>query len=143
MKPKIIVIDDDAAMTELMSILLTTQGFIVTEVNSSKDGLGLIRENKYDLVMVDLMMPEMDGWELCRQIRNFSQVPILVLSAVNDPSLVASSLDAGADDFLVKPTPSRVVVAHINGLLRRNGTAPLTATSNTVTKPARSFFPRK
>jgi DNA-binding response OmpR family regulator len=68
------------------------------------------------------MMPEIDGWEVCKAVRAFSDVPIIVLSALNDPSMIASVLDSGADDYLTKPTPSRVLVAHINRLIHRTGT---------------------
>ncbi|HXQ39343.1 MAG TPA: response regulator [Anaerolineales bacterium] len=120
---KIFVIDDDTAVTDLLSVLLNTQGFQVWATNSSSEGLTQIRENKPDLVILDLMMPEMDGWEVCKAVRAFSDVPIIVLSALNDPSMVASVLDAGADDYLTKPTPSRVLVAHIKRLVDRKGPA--------------------
>lgn len=123
MTTKILVIDDDSAVTDLLSVLLRSQGFDVTATNSSSDGLGLVRDNEPDLIILDLMMPEIDGWEVCRSVRTYSQVPIIVLSALNDPSMVASVLDAGADDYLTKPTPSRVLVAHINRLLKRNETS--------------------
>ena len=88
--------------------------------------------------MEPLLMPEMDGWEICKEVRSFSQVPIIVLSALNDPSMVASVLDAGADDYLTKPTPSRILVAHINRLTRRNGSSSaVSATTNSLTGPAR------
>jgi two-component system KDP operon response regulator KdpE len=122
MTAKIIVIDDDTAVTDLLSVLLKSHGFEVVAANSSTEGLHYIRENHLDLVILDLMMPDMDGWEVCKAVREFSQVPIIILSALNDPSMVASVLDAGADDYLTKPTPSRVLVAHINRLTRRNGT---------------------
>jgi len=64
----------------------------------------------------------MDGWQVCRSVRAFSNVPILILSAINDPGMVASALDAGADDYLVKPVPSAILVAHLNKLIRRTGT---------------------
>jgi two-component system KDP operon response regulator KdpE len=122
MPTKILVIDDDAAVTDLLSLLLKSQGFDVTATNNSTDGLNLIREKQPDLVVLDLMMPEVDGWEVCKSVRAFSQVPIIILSALNDPSMIASVLDAGADDYLTKPTPSRVLVAHINRLVNRAGT---------------------
>jgi two-component system KDP operon response regulator KdpE len=81
----------------------------------------MIRENTPDVVVLDLMMPEMDGWQICKAVREFSQVPIIILSALNDPSMIASVLDAGADDYLTKPTPSRVLIAHINRLVNRSG----------------------
>lgn len=120
---KIFVIDDDTAVTDLLSVLLNTQGFKVSVTNSSSEGLTQIRENKPDLVILDLMMPEMDGWEVCKAVRAFSDVPIIVLSALNDPSMVASVLDAGADDYLTKPTPSRVLVAHIKRLVDRKNSS--------------------
>ncbi len=123
MTTKIFVIDDDSAVTDLLSVLLNTQGFNVWATNSSSEGLTQIREKTPDLVILDLMMPEMDGWEVCKAVRAFSNVPIIVLSALNDPSMVASVLDAGADDYLTKPTPSRVLVAHIKRLVDRKGTS--------------------
>jgi len=125
MKTKILVIDDDTAVTDLLSVLLSSQGFDVAATNSSSDGLSHVRDNEPDLIILDLMMPEIDGWEVCRSVRSYSQVPIIVLSALNDPSMVASVLDAGADDYLTKPTPSRVLVAHINRLIKRNETNKL------------------
>ncbi len=118
---KILVIDDDSAVTDLLSLLLKSQGFDVTATNSSTDGLSMIREDTPDVVVLDLMMPDMDGWQICKTVREFSQVPIIILSALNDPSMIASVLDAGADDYLTKPTPSRVLIAHINRLVHRNG----------------------
>ena len=123
MTTKIFVIDDDSAVTDLLSVLLNTQGFQVWVTNSSSEGLTQIREKAPDLVILDLMMPEIYGWEVCKTVRTFSDVPIIVLSALNDPSMVASVLDAGADDYLTKPTPSRVLVAHIKRLVDRKGSA--------------------
>ncbi|HSG45978.1 MAG TPA: response regulator transcription factor, partial [Anaerolineales bacterium] len=121
MTTKIIVIDDDTAVTDLLTVLLRSHGFDVEATNNSVEGMGMIRNGKFDLVILDLMMPEMDGWEICKEVRSFSEVPIIVLSALNDPSMVASVLDAGADDYLTKPTPSRILIAHINRVVHRNG----------------------
>ena len=137
MPTKIIVIDDDTAVTDLLSVLLSSHGFEVQATNNSVEGMNLIRDEKFDLVILDLMMPDMDGWEICKEVRSFSKVPIIVLSALNDPSMVASVLDAGADDYLTKPTPSRILVAHINRITQRNGTTPLSASSNVLTRPAK------
>jgi len=132
---KLLVIDDDVAVTDLLSLLLRSQGFEVSATNNSAEGLSLIREQEPDLVVLDLMMPEMDGWEVCRSVRQFSQVPIIILSALNDPSMIASVLDAGADDYLTKPTPSRVLVAHINRLTKRNGNQPSSALNDSFSRP--------
>jgi DNA-binding response OmpR family regulator len=136
MPTKILVIDDDSAVTDLLSLLLRSQGFDVTATNSSTEGLNLVRESQPDLVVLDLMMPEIDGWEICKAVRESSDVPIIVLSALNDPSMIASVLDSGADDYLTKPTPSRVLVAHINRLLNRTGTTESnSARSESLNKP--------
>lgn len=118
---KILVIDDDVAITELMSMLLKTFGFEVITTNSGSEGIKLARETNPNVVLLDLMMPDVDGWQVCKAVRQASNVPILILSAINDPRMVASVLDAGADDFLVKPVPSGVLVAHIKKLVRRTG----------------------
>jgi DNA-binding response OmpR family regulator len=121
MTTKILVIDDDTAITELMSMLLKTFGFDVITTNSGEEGINLTRESNPNVVLLDLMMPDVDGWQVCKAIRQYSSVPILILSAINDPRMVASVLDVGADDFLVKPVPSGVLVAHIKKLVRRTG----------------------
>lgn len=120
MPTNILVIDDDIAITELMSMLLKTHGFDVITTNTGAEGINLAKTKKPSVVLLDLMMPDVDGWQVCKAIRKFNNVPILILSAINDPRMVASVLDAGADDFLVKPVPSGVLVAHIRKMVRRN-----------------------
>jgi len=120
MPTKILVIDDDMAITELLSMLLKTHGFDVLTTNSGVEGVKLVKEKNPNVVLLDLMMPDLDGWQVSKAIRAFNNVPILILSAINDPSMVASVLDTGADDFLVKPVPSSVLVAHIRKMVRRN-----------------------
>jgi DNA-binding response OmpR family regulator len=122
----LLIVDDDTAVTELLSLLLKMQGFDILTANRGVDGIALTRDKKPDLVLLDLMMPDMDGWAVCRELRGFSTVPILILSALNEPGKIASILDAGADDYLTKPVPSSVLVAHINKLVRRSATSRFT-----------------
>ena len=122
---KVLVIDDDTAMTDLLSLLLQTNKFIVFTANNGKDGIKLIRSVAPDIVILDMMMPEMDGWQVCEEIRKFSDIPIVVLSALNKPGLVASALDAGADDYLIKPVPSNILIAHIKNLTKHRNTGNL------------------
>ncbi len=117
---KILAIDDDTAMTELLTILLKSHDFAITAANSGQEGIELMTEVRPDIILLDLMMPDMDGWETCKKIRAFSNTPIVVLSALNNPGMVASALDAGADDYLIKPVPSSLLVAHIKNLTRRS-----------------------
>jgi DNA-binding response OmpR family regulator len=121
MSIKVLVVDDDVAITELLSMLLKTHGFDVITTNSGQEGVQLAKEKLPNVILLDLMMPDLDGWNVCKAIRSFSNVPILILSALNDPRMVASVLDAGADDFLVKPVPSSILVAHLRRLVRRTG----------------------
>jgi two-component system KDP operon response regulator KdpE len=106
-------------MTELITLLLKTHGLDAYMANSGEEGLQMIHEISPEVVILDLMMPGMDGWQVCSQVRSFSAVPILILSALDSPGLVARALDGGADDYLVKPVPSGVLVAHLNNLVRR------------------------
>jgi len=133
MSKTILTIDDDAAITELLSMLLQTHGYEVLTANSGESGVRVIEDKKPDVVILDLMMPGMDGWQVCKETRKFSNVPILVLSALDDPSMIASALDAGADDYLVKPVSSNILVAHINKLIRRTGT--LDSSNDSASRP--------
>jgi DNA-binding response OmpR family regulator len=119
MTSKVLIIDDDPALTELLTLLFKARGHDAYMANNGEEGIRLIREISPDVVILDLMMPGMDGWHVCTQVRSFSKVPILVLSALDSPGNVASALDAGADDYLVKPVPSGVLLAHLNTLTRR------------------------
>ncbi len=121
MQTKVLVIDDDKAITELMGLLLQSQGCEVITTNNCKEGVKLALENPPHVVLLDLMMPDLDGWEACKCIRKYSNVPILVLSAVNDPAMVAAVLDSGADGFLSKPVPTGVLMAHIKKLVKQTG----------------------
>ena len=122
---KILVIDDDPAMTDLLTVLLIPASAEVITANSGPEGIRLVKEVGPDIVTLDLMMPDMNGWQVSKAIREFSQVPILILSALDSPGLVAAALDAGADDYLIKPVPSSVLLAHINKLVRRNNMSTL------------------
>lgn len=116
---KILTIDDDPAITDLISLLLRSYGLDVIVANDGEHGLELSRTQNPDLIMLDLTMPGMDGWQICKAIREDSKVPIIILSALDDPSVISTVLDAGADDYMVKPVPSSVLIAHINNLTRR------------------------
>lgn len=116
---KILVVDDDPAMTDLLRLILEPTLAVVITANSANDGIQLAKTHKPDIILMDMMMPDMNGWQACRSIRTFSSVPIIILSALADPSMIANALDAGADDFLVKPISSGELFAHINKLVRR------------------------
>jgi DNA-binding response OmpR family regulator len=121
MPKTVLTIDDDTAITELLAMLLRTHGYEVLTANTGEEGIKAIKDMKPHVVVLDLMMPGMDGWQVCKHVRTFSNVPIVILSALDDPTMIASALDAGADDYLVKPVSSSILVAHLNRLIRRTG----------------------
>jgi two-component system KDP operon response regulator KdpE len=119
MPTQVLIIDDDKETTDLLKIILETDGFQVTTAISGRDGVNLAREKKHDVIIVDLLMPDMDGLKVCREVRTFSNVPLVVLSAVNKPGVLTRALDEGADDYLIKPIKSNILVACLNKLARR------------------------
>jgi DNA-binding response OmpR family regulator len=134
MPKTVLAIDDDNAITELLAMLLRTHGYEVLTANDGEEGVKFIKEKTPHVVVLDLMMPGMDGWQVCKRVRAFSNVPIVILSALDDPAMIASALDAGADDYLVKPVSSSILVAHLNRLIRRTGT--LDAPNGTPLRPS-------
>lgn len=116
---RVLVIDDDAAMTEMLKVTLEPREFEVMTAHTGEEGIEAAKSLCPDVIILDLFMPGVDGWQVCKSIREYSKVPILVLSAINKPGTVAKALDEGADDYLIKPVPSGVLVAHLNNLIRR------------------------
>lgn len=119
MSTSVLVIEEDAAMTDMLKVILEPKDFDVMTVNSGEEGVEAVRRLNPDVVILDLYMPGTEGWQICRSIRAISQVPILVLSAVNKPGTVAEALNEGADDYLLKPVHGGVLVAHLRNLTRR------------------------
>lgn len=116
---KILIIDDDLGMTDMLSMLFKSASPAVFTANSGTKGIELAREHQPDIIILDLLMPEMYGWDVCKQIRTFSDAPILILTSVDSSGVIVQALDAGADDYLTKPVSSGTLTAHINNLLRR------------------------
>ncbi len=116
---KILVIDDDPSTTELMKLILESDTRQVLVANTAHEGIRLTMESIPDIVLLDMKMPELGGAGVCREIRKFSTVPILILSALNDPAMIAKVLDAGADNYLIKPVSSCMLLAHIQNLIQR------------------------
>ena len=116
---KVLVIDDDEAFTDMLKLILEPNAFEVFVAHTGPDGIEETRRLNPDVIILDLFMPSMDGWEVCNAIRSFSRVPILILSAVINPGMVAKALDEGADDYKLKPIPSGVLIARLRMLARR------------------------
>lgn len=120
MVSSVLVIDNDVAMSEILKAILEPKAFEVCTAHEVKAGIADVRRLNPDVIVLNLFMPETNGWQVCRDIRTFSKIPILVLSAVNNPDAVARALDEGADDYLIKPVPSGVLIAHLKNLIRRS-----------------------
>ena len=116
---KLLVIDQDAMGENIIKQTLNPNGYEVIKVNSSKEGIQTSQTYDPDVIIINIMQPSVNGWKLCRKLREYSQVPILVLAAVSDPNSIALWLDAGADDYLTKPFSSEILVAHLQKLTRR------------------------
>lgn len=116
---KILIINDDPSTTDLLLLMLTPTQATIQCVDNGMDGLVLIKRTNPDIVLIDLMTLEQDAWIITSQIREFSSVPILILSVFDNPGIVAKTLDMGADDYLIKPVPRETLLAHINNLMRR------------------------
>jgi len=122
-KPNIMVVDDEKNICELLRLYLEKEDFDVTIVNNGSDAISLIRQNQPSLVLLDIMMPVIDGWEVCRQVREFSSVPIIMLTAKGETFDKVMGLDLGADDYIVKPFDTKEVVARVKAVLRRSSAA--------------------
>ena len=116
---RVLVIDDDAAMTEMLRLILEPNAFEVKVSHSGREAIESARHVSPEVIILDLSLDDMDGGEVCKEIRSFSQAPILVLSAISRPGMVAKALDEGADDFLLKPMTSSVLIAHLKRLVWR------------------------
>ena len=134
MKGRVLVVDDDAALAEMLGIVLRGEGFEPTFVADGDRAMDVFREVRPDLVLLDLMLPGMDGIDVCRQIRAESGVPIVMLTAKSDTVDVVLGLESGADDYIVKPFQSKVLIARVRARLRRtDDPAPETLSIGDVT----------
>ncbi len=120
MAEKILVIDDEETTVQLIAILLERRGYEVIKAFRADDGLRKAYRNQPDLVLLDIMMPDMDGWEVCKRMREMSDVPIIFLTARGEVRDVVRGLEMGADDYVVKPYDNDELVARVKAHLRRS-----------------------
>ncbi len=124
----ILVVDDEANIVELARMYLEKEGFRVAAARDGAAALALVSERPPALMVLDLMLPEVDGWEVCRQVRAKSNLPILMLTARDEDVDKIVGLELGADDYLTKPFNPRELVARVKAILRRVGPAKTTGT---------------
>ena len=119
MRGRLLVVDDDLALAEMLGIVLQSEGFDVTHVADGSAAVAAFRDSRPDLVLLDVMLPGMDGIEICRRIRAESGVPIVMLTARTDTVDVVVGLESGADDYVLKPFKPQELIARVRARLRR------------------------
>jgi two-component system OmpR family response regulator len=116
---KILIVDDDTNIVELIRLYLEKEGFSASVAHNGAKALQLFKEEAPSLVILDIMMPEMDGWQVCREIRRISNIPIIMLTAKGETFDKVLGLELGADDYMVKPFETKELVARVKAVLRR------------------------
>ncbi|SNS61064.1 two component transcriptional regulator, winged helix family [Anaerovirgula multivorans] len=117
---KILVVDDEEKMRNVIKVYLTNEGYIIEEAGNGKEALDKINNTKFDLILLDVMMPEIDGWTVCRKIREESLIPVILLTARGEEYDKIFGFDLGADDYITKPFSLKEMAARIRAVLRRN-----------------------
>lgn len=118
-KTRVLVVDDDVNICELLKLYIEREGYEVYEAHSGKKALELFREVTPDIVLLDLMIPDMDGFQVCRDIRKVSDIPVIMITAKDETFDKVLGLELGADDYIVKPFEPKEVIARLKAVLRR------------------------
>ena len=139
MPDRILIIDDDARLAEMLSSYLSTRGFAVEVRGNGSSGLRALEEGGFDALVLDVMLPDTDGFEICRRVRSRSDLPIVMLTARGDATDRVVGLELGADDYLPKPFDPRELLARLGAVLRRARRPAATGAGGGV--PALQFGP--
>ena len=134
MKQKILIADDDTNIAELISLYLIKEGYEARKVHNGRDALWAMQTFSPDLLILDIMMPEMDGYEVCREVRKISSLPIIMLTAKGETFDKVLGLELGANDYMVKPFDTKELVARVKAVLRRTA-APDTKNEKRILYP--------
>ncbi len=117
---KILIIDDDTNISELIGLYLSREGYDIREVDSGRKALEVYEEYRPDLVLLDIMLPDLDGYDVCKEIRKYNSTPIIMLTAKGEVFDKVLGLELGADDYMVKPFDPKELIARVKAVLRRN-----------------------
>ena len=132
-KQKILIVDDDLNIAQLIKLLLEKEGYDVITCGRGDEALSLFQAKSPDLLLLDLMLPGMDGWQVCRAVRQQSSMPIIMLSAKDETFDKVLGLELGADDYVTKPFDNKELVARVKAVLRRSATTE--SEPNTISWP--------
>lgn len=132
MATKILVIDDDTNICEMLRVYLENEGYEVKTANDGADGVAFFKMYEPDLVLLDIMLPRKDGWQVCREIREISNKPIIMVTAKGEVFDKVLGFELGADDFMVKPLEMKELSVRVKAMLRRCATHDNTADEETV-----------
>ena len=119
MSKKLLIVEDDGNIRELLRLYLEREGYEITEAANGEEGVELWRKINPDMMLLDVMMPIMDGWQVCKIIRKESKVPIIIMTAKGETFDKVNGLEMGADDYIVKPLEMREVIARVRAIFRR------------------------
>ena len=133
MKKRILIVDDEVSILKFLRSNLEDRGYTAISATNGEEALHIIERELPDLIILDVMMPKMDGFEVCRQLREWSQIPIIMLSARGDEKDKVKCLDLGADDYIVKPFGANELMARVSAVLRRTRTAGISTTKPSIT----------
>ncbi len=119
--PRVLLVDDDEALCELLSEYLESEGFSVHSVHDGAQALEVVQQETWDAIILDVMLPGMNGFDVLKRLKPLIDIPVLMLTARGDDTDTVVGLELGADDYVAKPTSPRVLVARLRALLRRSG----------------------
>lgn len=131
-KRQVLIVDDEAGIARLVSMYLEREGFSTITAKTGAEALDMVVSRQPSLVVLDIMLPDIDGWEVCREIRRSSDVPIIMLTAREGDEDKIVGLELGADDYVTKPFVPRELVARVKAILRRTNAVPSSETSQAL-----------
>ncbi len=124
-RSKVLIVDDDKHIAELISLYLNKEGYETREVYSGKAAIAAFKEYSPNIVLLDIMLPEIDGYQVCREIRQISNIPIIMLTAKGEVFDKVLGLELGADDYIIKPFDPKELIARVKAVLRRYDSKPI------------------
>ena len=117
---KVLIVDDDPNICELLRLYLEKEGFVTSIANDGESAITIFKQEQPDIMLLDIMLPSLDGWQVCREIRKFSDTPIIMITAKGETFDKVLGLELGADDYISKPFETKEVIARIKAVLRRS-----------------------